>query len=146
MNAARDARVVGAMDDDSTGTTAWTADELAVIDATHELVIAPRRRDGTERKAVPIWVVREGDDVYVRAAYGPATGWHRVARASGAARIRAGGVEKDVRVEPAGGDVLGAVDAAYRSKYRRYAADIVDGITDERARASTLRLVPRPGP
>lgn len=130
-------------DEDTPETTTWTSDELAVIDATHELVIAARRRDGTPRKAVPVWVVREGDDVYVRAAYGPATGWHRTALASRSAHIRAGAVERDVTVEAAGDEVNAAVDGAYRSKYRRYEAGIVAGITDERARASTLRLVPR---
>ena len=34
------------------------------------------------------------------------------------------------------------VRAAYRSKYRGYAGSIVDGITDARARSTTLRLVP----
>ena len=35
------------------------------------------------------------------------------------------------------------VDAAYRSKYRLYAAGIVDGITNAQARSTTLKLVPR---
>jgi hypothetical protein len=120
---------------------AWTDDELAQIEAADELEIAPSRRDGTLRRPVPIWVVRAGDDLYVRAAYGPRSGWHRVARATGEARVRAGGVEKDVAVEDADEWVYDQVDAAYRAKYGRYAS-IVDGITDAQARASTLRLVP----
>jgi hypothetical protein len=79
----------------------------------------------------------------VRAAYGPGTGWHRVARASREGRIRAGGVEKDVTMEDADGAVNDQVDAAYRAKYRRYAGSIVDGITNAQARSSTLRLAPR---
>jgi hypothetical protein len=119
----------------------WTSDELSRIETAEELQVAPRRRDGTLRRPVPIWVVRVGEDVYVRAAYGPGSGWHRVARASGRARIRAGGVEKDVIVEDAHGGVNDQVDAAYRSKYGRYAS-IVDAITDAAHRATTLRLVP----
>ena len=69
-----------------------------------------------------------GDDVYVRAAYGAASRWHRVARTSREARIRVGGVEKDVAVEDADAGVYDRVDAAYRTKYGRYAS-IVDGIT-----------------
>jgi hypothetical protein len=127
----------------SVKTMTWTSDELIRIETAEELQVAPRRRDGTLRTAVPIWVVRVGEDVYVRAAYGPGTGWHRVARASRKGRIRAGGVEKDVTMEDADGAVNDQVDAAYRAKYRRYAGSIVDGITNAQARSSTLRLAPR---
>ena len=120
----------------------WTSEELDRIEAAQELEIAPQRRDGTLRKPVRIWAVRADDDVYVRAAYGPGTGWHRVARANRAGRIRAGGVEKDVTIEDADDTVNDRVDAAYRTKYGRYAS-IVDGITNAEARASTLRLLPR---
>ncbi len=89
------------MEHQNAGTPRWTNDELTRIEAADELEIAPRRRDGTLRKPAPIWVVRVGDDRYVRAAYGPGSGWHRLARASREARIRAGGVEKDVRIEDA---------------------------------------------
>jgi hypothetical protein len=123
--------------------TTWTSEELDRIEAAQELEIAPRRRDGTLRKPVPIWVVRAGEDVFVRAAYGPGTGWHRVARTSHAGRIRAGGVERDVAIEEADDAVNDEVDAAYRSKYRRYAGSIVDGITNAQARSTTLKLVPR---
>jgi hypothetical protein len=132
-----------AMDHSNTKTTSWTSDQLGSIEAADELEIAPQRRDGTLRKPVPIWVVRAGDDLYVRAAYGPGSGWHRVARVSRAARIRAGGVEQDVVIEDAGDAVNEEVDAAYRAKYRRYAGSIVDGITNAQARSTTLKLVPR---
>ena len=126
------------------GGASWSEDELARIAAAEELRIAPRRRDGSLRKAVPIWVVRVGDDLYVRAAYGPRTGWHRVARTSRVARVSAGGVEREVRLEDADPGVADRLDEAYRTKYRRYAASIVDTVTNADARASTLRLVPRP--
>jgi hypothetical protein len=50
---------------------------------------------------VPIWVVRVADDLYVRAAYGPGSGWHRVARATRKGHIRAGGLERGVTIEDA---------------------------------------------
>ena len=43
----------------------WTTDELDRIGDAEELHIAPRRKDGTLRRAVPIWVVRVGDELYV---------------------------------------------------------------------------------
>jgi hypothetical protein len=131
------------MDHPSTKTTTWTSDELSRIEVADELEIAPRRRDGSLRRPVPIWVVRVGDGLYVRAAHGPGSGWHRVARTSREGRVQAGGVEKDVTIEDADGAVHDKVDAAYRTKYRRYAAGIVDGITNAQARSTTLRLVPR---
>ena len=61
-----------------------------------ELQIASRRTDGTLRSFVTIWVVRSGDDIYVRSAYGTENPWYRRALASGRGRIKAGGVERDV--------------------------------------------------
>ena len=44
----------------------WTDDELDRIDAQDELRIAGRRRDGSLRDPVIIWMVRDGDELYVR--------------------------------------------------------------------------------
>jgi hypothetical protein len=122
---------------------AWTDDELRRISAAEELQVAPVRRNGELRRATPIWVVRAGDDLYVRAAYVDGSGWHAVARTSHQAHIRAGGVDKDVSIEDADQAVLDDVDAAYREKYGARYADIVDSIVDAEHRATTLRLTPR---
>jgi hypothetical protein len=121
----------------------WTNDELQRIAAAEELDIAPVRRNGDLRRATPIWVVRAGDELYVRAAYGADKGWHGVARRSRRARIAVGGSERDVIVEDADRGILDAVDAAYRDKYGRRYAQIVDSITDAEHRATTLRLLPQ---
>ena len=44
----------------------WTGDELSSIGTAEVLRIASRRRDGSLRTPVMIWVVRVGDDLYVR--------------------------------------------------------------------------------
>jgi hypothetical protein len=98
---------------------AWTEEELRRIGNAQELEIAPLRADGTTRAPRPIWVVWACGDLYVRAAYGSRSAWHRIARESGRARISAGGVEKDVTAEDADEGVLDQVNTAYREKYGR---------------------------
>ena len=122
--------------------TAWTEADLSRFGAVEEIEIAAVRQDGTVRAPRIIWVVRAGDELYVRAAYGPGSGWHRVARTSGHARISAEGVEQDVNIEAADERVLDQIDAAYREKYGRRYPSIVDTITDPEHRP-TLRLLPR---
>jgi hypothetical protein len=122
---------------------AWNDDELRRVSGAQELEIAPVRSNGELRRRTPIWVVRAGDDLFVRAAYGAGSAWHRLARASHQARSWAGGLEKNVTVEDVDGPVLGAVDAAYQEKHGCRYASIVDTINDPEHRVSTLRLLPR---
>ena len=77
----------------------WTSEELTRIGNAEVLEVSSRRGDGTLRPYVTIWVVRADRDLYIRSAYGPDNPWFRRARASGAGRIRAGGVERDVTFE-----------------------------------------------
>jgi len=122
---------------------AWTADELAKIGKADELQIASRRRDGSLRPFVTIWVVRWGDDLYVRSAYGRENGWFQRALSSGEGRIRAGGVERDVAFEEPGAAVDADLHSAYHAKYDQYGPTIVGPVVSPEAAASTLRLVPR---
>jgi hypothetical protein len=134
------ASVEGAMTDTNTSRD-WPADELTRIGAAEELEIAPRRPDGTLRPAVPIWVVRVGDDLYVRSWRGSGGSWFRAAKRGRSGHVRAGGVDKDVILVDADPVVADAVDAAYRDKYARYPSYVAPMVGDE-ARATTLRLVP----
>jgi len=122
--------------------TAWTREELGRIESTDELRLASVRPNGTLRRPVTMWVVRLGDDVYVRSVNGRSAAWFRGAQARHAARVASGGVTKDVALVETD-DNADVIDAAYRAKYRRYAADIVDSIVSARAAAATLKLVPR---
>ena len=123
---------------------AWTSDELAKIGAADELDIAPLRPDGTLRHPVTIWVVRHGDDLYVRSYRGSGGAWFSGVQARHEGHIRSGGVDKDVTfVTETDSAVNDEIDAAYRAKYRRYAANIVDSDLTPQARAATLKLVPR---
>jgi hypothetical protein len=123
--------------------TAWPSDELSKIAAAEELDIAPLRPDGTLRKPVPIWVVRHGDDLYVRSYKGQNGAWFRDAQRTHQGRIRADGVQKDVTFAEADHALDDQIDAAYRAKYQPYAATFVPPMLTPQARATTLRLVPR---
>jgi hypothetical protein len=74
----------------------WTSDQLDRIAGAEELEIASVRRDGTLRKPVTIWVIRHGDDLYVRSVNGRTSSWFRGVQVRHEGRIRAGGVDKDV--------------------------------------------------
>ena len=122
----------------------WTSDELEKIGAADELRIAPVRRDGTLRSPVTVWVVRHGDDLYVRSWRGRDGSWFRAAQARREGHISASGVEKDVTfVEETGPGINDQIDAAYRTKYRRYLDSYVPPMISPEARATTLNLVPR---
>ena len=124
--------------------TAWTSNELNKIGTAEELKIASLRRDGTLRKPVIIWVVRSGDDLYVRSVNGRTSAWFRGVQTCHEGHIRAGGVDKDVTfVEESGPNINEQLDAAYRTKYRRYAASIISHITSPEARSATIKLMPR---
>jgi hypothetical protein len=120
----------------------WTSDELNRIGDAEELEIASVRRDGTLRQPVTIWVVRHGDDLYVRSVNGRTSSWFRSAHVRHEAHIEAGGVAKDVLLVETD-DMNDQIDAAYRAKYHRYAESIVSSIISPEARAATLKLVPR---
>lgn len=123
--------------------TAWTDDELTRIGGAEELQLATARPDGTLRPYVTIWVVQTGDDLYIRSAYGSSNPWFRRAKASGAGRIRAGGLERDVTFAEAAPDAHSVIDAAYHAKYDRYGPRIVGSVVGPDAEVVTIKLVPR---
>ena len=124
--------------------TTWTNDELARIGAAEEMEFAPLKSDGALRKPTTIWVVRQGDDIYIRPIHGRTSSWFRAAQERHEAHIRADGVEKDVRLVETD-DRNDEIDDAYRGKYRQYSASVVGTVVSPQARAATLRLVPRAG-
>ncbi|WP_315098830.1 DUF2255 family protein [uncultured Cellulomonas sp.] len=120
----------------------WTEDQLARVGEAEEVQLTSTRPDRSLRPYVTMWVVRAGDDLYVRSAYGATNPWFVRALASGRGRIRAGGVEQDVHFVAADPGVHAGIDAAYHTKYDRYGPAIVGTVVGPEAAAVTLRLVP----
>ena len=126
--------------------TAWKSDELAKIEAAEEVQIAPRRRDGTLRDPVTVWVVRHADSAYIRSAVkGRNAAWFRGIQETHEGRIWAGSVEKDVTFIDAERGIDDVVDDAYRAKYRRYAGRILNGMMTPEVRSTTIKVVPLSG-
>lgn len=119
--------------------TTWTDEQLDRLGGAPEIEIAPRRADGSLREYTTIWIVQAGDGLFVRSFNGPGGSWFTSARRSGAGRIRVGGAEIDVELEPQD-HLRGTVDDAYRAKYGR-SAYLAPMVADDAA-GTTLRLVP----
>ena len=121
--------------------TTWTSDELTKIGTAEELEIASLRRDGTTRNPVRVWVVRIGDDLYVRSWRGRTGAWFRGTQVRHEGHIKAGSVQKDVTfVEEAGSAINVQIDAAYNAKYRS-SPSAVSHIVSPQARAATIHHV-----
>ena len=121
----------------------WTSEELNKIGGAEELQIAALRLNGTLRKLVIIWVVRLGDELYVRSVKGHDGAWFRGVLERHEGQIQAGGIVRDVTfVEETAPGLNEQIDAAYGTKYRRYPSS-VSHINSQDARTATIRLEPR---
>jgi hypothetical protein len=122
--------------------TPWTNQELEKIGNAEELRIATLRRDSTLRKPVIIWVVRLGDELYVRCVNGRKGAWFRGVLTRHEGRIWAASVEKDVTfVEESDPGINAKIEEAYLTKYQRYPQWVAPMVTPE-VRAATIKLVP----
>jgi hypothetical protein len=126
-----------------TSQASWTAGILDRVGAADELEITTVRGDGSLRAWVPIWVVRVGDDLYVRSYRATDGAWYRHATVLPEGRIRASGIERDVTFAPPDGSAQAAIDDAYRAKYARYGDSYLQPMVSAGAREATLRLEPR---
>jgi len=125
--------------------TTWTSSELSKIGSAEELEIASRRGDNTMRKSRTIWVVRIGDELYVRSVNGRTSDWFRGVETRHEGHIEAGGINKDVSFEEVDtvDSIHTQIDTAYRTKYSHYAANIINSTLTPKAHSATVKLVPR---
>jgi hypothetical protein len=120
----------------------WTPKDLTTIGAAQEVAVVTRRSDGTLGRPVTIWLVRLGDDLYVRSVNGRDSAWFRGTQRSADGQLHTGHHRREVSFVAADPTLNDQLDAAYRRKYRRYPSS-VDHIISSLARAATLKVVPR---
>ena len=123
-------------------------DELRKIAEADDLHIAPFRDDGaTYGTPTWIWSVAVVDALYVRGYNGQSSRWYQAAVRQKAGRILAAGMIKEVSFEPVDGQgidrIKDRIDDAYRAKYR--GSPYLDPMIGKRARAATVRVMPRIG-
>jgi hypothetical protein len=120
--------------------SSWTNDDLDRLGHSEELALASRRADGSLSGFVTMWVVRVGDDLYVRSAGGPDRPWFRSAIARGVGTIRVGDIERDVTFAETDPAAHPSIDVAYHAKYDRYGQRIVGSVVGAAAHRVTIRL------
>jgi hypothetical protein len=124
----------------------WTHDDLDRLGGAGEVEVSSIRSDGSLSRARTVWVVRVGDELYLRSVNGPDAAWYRSTRTFHQGQIQARGVARNVTwidvnateqpyVDP-------AVDAEYARKYQRSPAAIAR-INSPLARTTTMRAEPR---
>ena len=120
----------------------WLKNELEKVAKTDDLHISPLREDGkTYGTLTWIWSVVVDGALYVRAYNGPDSRWYKAALEQKAGRVTAAGMTKEVAFEPVGGQINDRIDEAYRTKYK--GSPYLGPMIGERARAATVRVVPR---
>jgi hypothetical protein len=124
--------------------TTWTPEDLTTIGTAEEVAVVTHRSDGTLGRPVTIWIVRLGDDLYVRSVNGRDGAWFRGTQRSADGQLHTGDRNYDVSFVAANLALNDQLDAAYRHKYRRYPSS-VDHIISPAARAATLKVLPRVG-
>ena len=122
--------------------TSWSAADAAAITQPQEVQVATRRRDGSLRRPRTIWIVGDGAEVFIRSTNGRGAAWYKSAITSGRGQLTVQSRPWDVTFHEVTDDAtLSVVDAAYRSKYGRYAS-IVDHLVSPHPREATLRVDP----
>ena len=120
----------------------WSTDDLERIGDAQEIQIAPENDDGTLRRPTTIWIVRVGDDLFIRSANGPQGRWYRTAAETHGGQLTADGSTRDVALtDVADPAVNERIDAAYLAKYG--STPWAEPMTRPGPRDTTFRLTPR---
>jgi hypothetical protein len=114
-------------------------DTVALLDRSDEVDIETRSPKGTTH-SVPIWIVVDGDDVFIRTYRGPTSRWYREIIA-GPGAVVVNGRRIPVRAIAAADNAsVKRASDAYRKKYRKGSS--LDSMLVPLVLPTTLRLEP----
>jgi len=124
---------------------AVASDQIDALGAAHEVHISTYRRDGTRRASIPIWVVRVGNELFARSAFGPEASWYRRAVEDNRLHLQVSGLELDTTLETIADDATNAdVDAGYQAKYAG-GGSALNTMVATPARETTVKLIVEEG-
>ena len=112
---------------------------IALLDRSNEVDIETRSPKGTVH-AVPIWVVVDGDDVFIRTYRGPTSRWYRELLAGPGALVVKGKRIPIRAIAAADSASVNRASDAYRKKYRKGGS--LDSMLVASVLPTTLRLEP----
>jgi hypothetical protein len=120
----------------------FDADTLRSLDGAREVEIITTRPDGA-RAETTIWVVVDGEDVFIRSFRGPGARWYRDATERPAeVELEVDGRRLPVTPVPATDDL--SIARCSSALERKYAGDpSTDAMVSEEVIDTTLRLEPR---
>ena len=129
-----------------TTTKPWPQEDLDVFGGAGEVKVSSVRRDGSLSRQRTVWIVRVGDELYLRSVNGSEAAWYRSTRSVHQGSLEAHGIARDVTWVDVDStenpDIDRAVDVEYARKYRG-STSAIKRINSPAARSTTMRVDPR---
>jgi len=118
-------------------------DTLKTLDQTDEIEIETSRGDGAPVHRTTIWIMVDGDAVFLRSVRGPAGRWYREISATRQGAVHAAGTTVPVVASPATDpDSIARVNRALERKYRGRWSGPTDAMLRPETLPTTLKLDP----
>src|SRR4051794_22633575 len=74
----------------------WNGTDARAITTPQEIQLVTTREDGSGRRPTTMWIVGDGDRVFIRSTNGRSAAWFRCAIATGTGQVIARGVARNV--------------------------------------------------
>jgi len=120
----------------------FDAQTLQAIDETAEVDIETKRRDGSAKRTT-IWIMVDGDEVFVRSVRGPDGAWYRAIKLDGEGRVHVGDRSVAVRATAAAdAATVERVSGAIKRKYESRWPGPTEAMLRPETLGTTVRLEP----
>ncbi len=121
----------------------FDSETLQTLDRAAEIDIETSRGEGAPVHQVTIWVVVDGDGVYVRSVRGPSGRWYRELTANPKGAIHVNGRRLAIEAEPAAdAESISRVSDAFKRKYEQRWPGPLAGMLRDQVLPTTMRAKP----